>query len=132
MNDVTLVGTAFGVEVRYSQSGMAIAKFNVSQYDGKDKDTQKPKYFSTQVVCFKELAEEVGNSIQDRDGIVVIGRRSQESWDDRETGKKRYKDVVIAEVIAKNIKQFGKKSDDGNLDVNSFGKDVFPDEEIPF
>lgn len=138
MNTVTLIGTAFSVEVKYGNSGVAVAKLNISEYDGKEKGTDKAKYFSTQVVCFKELAELVGNSIQDKDSIVVVGRRSQESWEDKETGKKRYKNIVIADTVAKNIKQFA-NSGNGNVnqpakggyDVSSFGADV-DDSDIPF
>jgi single-stranded DNA-binding protein len=106
--EVTLVGTVFNLEISYSQNGVAIGKFNLSEYDGKDKRTDTAKYMSTKVVCFKELAEEAGNTLQDKDNVIVVGRRSQETWDDKETGKKRYKNIVIADEVAKNIRQFGK------------------------
>lgn len=132
MNTVTLVGSTWDVDVRYTNSGMAIAKFNVSEYDGKDKETQKAKYFNTEVVCFKELAEEAGNSLERGDSVVVVGRRSQESWDDKDTGKKRYKHIVIAETIAKNIHQFKKQQPKQDSGADQFGKEVFPEEAIPF
>ena len=126
----TIKGRAWEPEIRYSQSGNCIANVSVSVYDGKDQDG-KAKYFSVSVKAFKELAESVGNEIRKGDNIIAIGRLSGESWQDKD-GNKKSKIVLIADDIAKSIRQFVKKQDDGNIDINSFGKDVFPEEEVPF
>lgn len=124
--DITLIGTVYSPEINYTASGVAVAKFNLSEYDGKDKRTDKAKYMSTQVVCFKELAEEVGNALQDKDNVIVVGRRSQESWEDKETGKKRYKNIVIADSVGKNIIQFGKR----NSGAEQFGNETFNENDF--
>lgn len=138
-NSLTLDGTAFNVECRYSNSGTCILTFNLSYYDGKDKDG-KAKYGSIQVKLFKELAENAGFVIKDRSHVLVTGRLSQDKWDDKE-GKKQYRTVLMASDIGESISRFSQQQGSGQPAArqgqtpsggsSSFGENV-PDEEIPF
>lgn len=127
---VTVKGKAWEPEIRYSQAGNCIANVSVSVYDGKDQEG-KAKYYSVTVKAFKELAESVGNEIQKGDNIIAVGRLSGESWQDKD-GNKKSKLVLIAEDIGKNIRFNKQAGNSGNVDINSFGSEVFPDEQIPF
>jgi single stranded DNA-binding protein len=127
MNHTTVSGKAWEPDVRYTQSGMCVANVSLSIYDGKDKETQKAKYFNIKVIAFKELAESVGNEILQGDRIQVTGRLSEESW--QKDGETKRRTTLIAESISKEIGQ--KKQQTSNaVDFRQFGSDVT--EEIPF
>lgn len=135
MNSVTLGGKCWEPVVKTAQSGMIIFEVSMSVYDGKDRDG-KPKYFNITVKAFKDVAEAAGDSSIDKGSqILVTGRLSQETWDDKQTGKKQYKTVLIADVIARDTRQFAKSKGDAapaSDPAGQFGQDVAPDDEIPF
>lgn len=127
MNSVTISGKAWEPDVRYTQSGMCVANVNMTVYDGKDRETQKAKYFNVKVIAFKELAESVGNEILQGDRIQVTGRLSEESW--KKDGETKRRTTLIADSIAKEIGQ--KKQQQGNMvDFGQFGRDVT--DEVPY
>lgn len=129
MNNITISGKAWTPEVKCTQSGMYITEVSVSVYDGKDKDTQKAKYFSVKVKAFKELAENIGNQIAQGDNVVATGRLTEEKWDKDGVTHRRL--VLIADSIGKEISRFGGQADNSG-GASSFGSTVFPDEEVPF
>ena len=132
MNQITVTGSAWRPEIKVAKSGMMIFSVGLGVYDGKDRDG-KAKYFTLQCKAFSEVAEAAGNAIAERDNIIVTGRLSQETWDDKETGRKQYKTILIADCIAKDSKQFApKRTADPADPASQFGRDVNPDDEIPF
>ncbi|MBP2638970.1 MAG: ssbA [Firmicutes bacterium] len=86
MNKATISGKAWEPETRYSDSGTCITQVSVSVYDGKDKDG-KNQYFSILVKAFKELAEQIGNSIVKGDNVIAAGRLKLEKWDSQDGQK---------------------------------------------
>jgi len=140
MNTLTISGKCWEPTTKYTPSGMCITEFSVSVYDGKDKDTQKSKYFNVNCKAFKDLAENIANSINKGDELLVAGRMTVETWE--KDGTKHYKNVLIIDEIGKTISRFagqGATKDKpmgsnmaGGYDVSSFGTEVFPEEEIPF
>ena len=138
-NQITVSGKSWDVEIKYTQSGMCVAVFSVSVYKGKNKGTQKSEYFNVNCKAFGQLAENIGNSVQKQDEVIVVGRQDVETWDNKETGKKNYKNVLIVDEIGKLISKFaGQGSNNGaapakyGYDVSYFGTEVFPEEQIPF
>ena len=127
MNEIALKGTCWRPTVKAAQSGMLIFECGLSMYDGKDRDG-KTKYSNLTVKAFKDTAEAAGNALQEKENIVVVGRLTQETWNDKETGKKQYKTVLIADTIAKDCKQFSKT----DAAAAFGGHDVAPDDEIPY
>jgi len=130
MNKVILVGRlAADPEVRYTQSGKAVASFNlaVNRFSAKD----HPEADFIPIVAWEKLAETVGNNLTKGQRVLVDGRLQIRSYEATDGQKRR-----VAEVVAQSIEFLEKKKqpsqDNGNLTVDSFGKDVFPDEEIPF
>ena len=51
------------------------------------------------VVCFKDQAEFAEKYLKKGKSVRVIGELDVRSWDDRETGKKRYKTEIVADKI---------------------------------
>jgi len=132
MNKVILVGRlAQDPEVRYTQSGKAVASFNlaVNRYAGQGQNSVD----FIPIVAWEKLAETCGNNLNKGQRVLVDGRLQIRSYETNDGQKRR-----IAEVVAQSIEFLERRQaltpsgDAENIDVNSFGKDVFPDEEIPF
>ncbi|WP_094603442.1 Single-stranded DNA-binding protein [Sporomusa silvacetica DSM 10669] len=128
MNKVILVGRlAQDPEVRYTQSGKAVASFNlaVNRFGGQNNADFIP------IVAWEKLAESAGNNIGKGSKVLVDGRLQIRSYEANDGSKRR-----VAEVVAQSIEYLDRKQqaseNGGDLTVDSFGKDVFPDEEIPF
>lgn len=131
MNKVILVGRlAQDPEVRYTQSGKAVASFSLAVNRFNSGQGQNNADFIP-IVAWERLAETCGNNLTKGQRILVDGRLQIRSYETNDGQKRR-----IAEVVAQSIEFLERKqspgTDAGNIDVNSFGKDVFPDEEIPF
>ena len=131
MNKVILVGRlAQDPEVRYTQSGKAVASFNLAVNRFSSGQGQNNADFIP-IVAWEKLAETCGNNLTKGQKVLVDGRLQIRSYETTDGQKRR-----IAEVVAQSIEFLERKQapsgDAGNIDINSFGKDVFPDEEIPF
>lgn len=138
MNKVILVGRlARDPEVRYTQSGKATASFSlaVNRFSSGQNNTAD----FIPIVAWEKLAEICGNNLIKGSQILVEGRMQVRNYEAQD-GTKRY----VTEVVAQNIEFLGSKqarpSDDHSAmpaapaagGANSFGSEVFPDEEIPF
>ena len=133
MNKVILVGRlAQDPEVRYTQSGKAVASFNLAVNRFSSGQGQNNADFIP-IVAWEKLAETCGNNLTKGQRVLVDGRLQIRSYEANDGQKRR-----VAEVVAQSIEFLERRQapassgDAGNIDVNSFGKDVFPDEEIPF
>ena len=123
MNKVILVGRLTqDPEVRYTQSGKAVASFNlaVNRYGQKDSADFIP------IVAWEKLAEVIGNNLKKGSQVLVEGRMQVRSYETQEGQKRR-----ITEVIVQNIEFLGSKKSNEST-PESFGDEVFPEEEIPF
>ncbi len=131
MNKVILVGRlARDPDVRYTQSGKATASFAlaVNRRAGQGKEQQAD---FIPIVAWEKLAEIAGNNLIKGSQILVEGRMQVRNYEDK-NGQKRY----VTEVIAQNIEFLGSKPSGEKSGMptgaESFGSEVFPDEEIPF
>ncbi len=135
-NQNTISGKCWEPTTKYTPNGMCITEFSVSVYDGKDKTTQKSKYFNVNCKAFKDLAENIANSINKGDELLIVGRNTVETWE--KDGVKHFKNVLIIDEIGKCISRFAGQGANttpakgSGYDVSSFGTEVFPEEEIPF
>ena len=95
MNQVHLVGTlAFDPRIKFFDSGKSKATALVAaQAPGR----QYPD--KVDVAAWDDQGQQLGDMKQG-DAVEIFGRITTESWDDRTTGKKVYKTVVIAESVA--------------------------------
>ncbi len=125
MNKVILVGRlAQDPEVRYTQSGKAVASFNlaVNRYGQKDSADFIP------IVAWEKLAEICGNNIRKGNQILVEGRLQIRPYETQDGQKRR-----VTEIVAQNIEFLGSKNkSEGETCASDFGSEVSQDEEIPF
>ena len=129
MNKAILVGRlAQDPEVRYTQSGKAVASFNlaVNRYGQKESADFIP------IVAWEKLAEIIGNNLKKGSQVLIEGRMQVRSYETQDGQKRR-----VTEVIVQNVEFLGSKKSDNdgsssNVSPESFGSEVFPEEEILF
>jgi single-strand DNA-binding protein len=132
MNKAILAGRlAKDPEIRYTQSGKAVASFPLAVNRPWVKDNNQPGADFIPIIAWNKLAEIVGNNLVKGSQIVVDGRMQVRSYDAQD-GSKRY----VTEVVANEIEFMGTKHQQeppagGASSANQFGPSV-PDEEIPF
>ena len=115
-NKVFLIGNlGRDPEVRETNGGMPVANFSLAtnrRWNDKDGNRQEKTEWHD-VVCFGRLAEIAGQYLAQGRQVHVEGRIQTRSWDDRETGEKRYR----TEVVCENFQILGKRPADPEPDV---------------
>jgi single-strand DNA-binding protein len=139
MNKVTLTGRLTrDPEIRYTQAGKAVASFTLAVDRFRSQAQAEKTADFIPIVAWDKLAELCGNYLTKGQKVLVEGRLQIRSYETND-GQKRW----VTEVIITDMEFLEKKSASQNYDpgrnpanessnINSFGKDVFPDEEIPF
>ena len=103
VNKVILVGhLGKDPEVKYTPSGTPVAKFTLATNERfKDKDgnwQDRTEWHS--LVAWQRTAEIIGEYCKKGSQIYVEGRLKTDSWDDKETGQKKYRtDIIVNELI---------------------------------
>lgn len=100
-NTVTVVGNVTrDPELRFAASGLAIASFGLA-WNRRRGDEEVVSFFA--VTCFRELAENVADSIKKGTRVVVYGTLAQDRWE-TDTGDKRSKVGIIADDVAPSLR----------------------------
>jgi single-strand DNA-binding protein len=111
VNRVILVGRlGKDPEIRSLPSGTSVTKFSLAT-DEKFTDKSGQKQERTEwhnVVAWGKLAEICGQYLRKGKLVYIDGSIRTESWDDKETGVKKYR----TEIIAKEMQMLEKKGDD--------------------
>ena len=101
-NTVTVVGNVTrDPELRFSQSGMAIAHFGVAWNRRRQDLEDETSFFD--VTCFRQLAENVAESIRKGGRVVVYGTLRQRSWE-TDQGDRRSKVEILADDVAPSLR----------------------------
>lgn len=103
---VTVVGNLTSdPELRYGASGTGWMSFTIANTQWKRNGDQWEEagtsFFDVKV--FKNLAENIAESLQKGDKVIVVGRIAQESWEDKKTGDKRSKFVISADAVGPDL-----------------------------
>ena len=93
-------------EIRYTRDGQANATFGLAvnrrwQARGSDEWEEATSFFD--VVCWRELAENVALSLVKGSRVVVCGRLEQHSWE-TENGERRSRVEVTAEDVGASLR----------------------------
>lgn len=100
-NKVILLGNLTrDPEVRYTPGGTAVASFAIAvnrRYKQGEETKDEVSYID--IVVFGKTAENCGQYLNKGDAILVEGRLQQRRWDDKDSGQKRSKVEVVAQVV---------------------------------
>ena len=105
-NNVTVVGNVTrDPELRFTPSGQANARIGVAvnrrwQDRNSGEWQEATSYFD--VICWRDLAENVSDSIKKGTRVIVTGRLEQRSWE--QDGNKRYAVEIIADEVAPSLR----------------------------
>ena len=138
-NNITICGNITkDPELRFTPGGNAVASFSIAvNRSVRDKNTNEwvdegAEFFN--IVTWFRLAENCAESLKKGDRVIVSGRLSQRSWEDKE-GQKKY----VTEIVANNVGvslEFASCDIRKNPKTESVGaKDDgidFTDDDIPF
>lgn len=104
-NTVTIVGNVTrDPELRYLTSGTGLAQFGVAvnrRYTRNGEQVEETSFFD--VVCWRDLADNVSESISKGDRVIVYGRLEQRSWETQD-GDKRSKVEIVADEVAPSLR----------------------------
>jgi len=102
LNKVMLIGNlGKDPELRYTTSGVAVATFSVATSESwKDQDgNMQERTEWHNIVAWRKLAEICGEWLKKGKKVYIEGRIQTRSYDDKNTGAKKY----ITEVVADNM-----------------------------
>ena len=127
MNTVQILGNLTrDPEVRYTQSGKAVATFNVAAsntFTSSDGDTKEQPAF-VNCVAWGKLGESIGN-LRKGNRVFVEGRLQTRSYETTD-GQKRYVTEVVANFVGTSLTNDDAAS--SNFDSFESGND----ENVPF
>ena len=99
MNLVILIGRLTkDVELRYTQSNIACANFDLAINNGKDKDGNERQADFIRCVLWDKKAENMAKYTKKGSQIAVEGAIKTDSYND-EQGNKRYRTYVLAKNV---------------------------------
>ena len=147
VNKVILVGNlGKDPEIKYTPSGTAVAKFSLAtneRYKDKAGEWQDRTEWHN-IVAWQRLAEIVGEYVKKGSKVYIEGRLQTSSWDDKESGQKKYR----TEIVARDMKMLDRRGDDEGGGGGSYGgasrgssssrggsappPEMGDDEEVPF
>lgn len=100
-NSVTLVGNLVeDPELRFTPSGVALAKLRLAvnrRWRDRNDEWQEDTSFFTGT-CWRDMAENVAESLTKGARIIVSGRLEQRSWENQEGEKRSVVELQIDEV----------------------------------
>jgi single-strand DNA-binding protein len=101
-NNITLVGNVTrDPELRYTASGQAMAKFGLAvnrRWQNRQTQAWEEATSFFDIVAWREMAENIGESVQKGARVVVTGRLEQRSWESQDGDKRSTVEVVADEV----------------------------------
>ena len=99
VNKVILVGNlGKDPEVKFTPSGVPVAKFSLAtneRYKDKAGEWQDRTEWHN-IVAWQRLAEIVGEYVKKGSKIYIEGRLQTSSWEDKQSGEKKYRTEVVA------------------------------------
>ena len=110
VNKVILVGNlGRDPEVRSTPSGQPVATFSIAtnrKWRDRDGNRQEQTEWHN-IVCWGRQAEVAGQYLTKGRQIFVEGRLQTRSWEDKQSGEKKYR----TEVICDNFQMLGQRGD---------------------
>jgi single-strand DNA-binding protein len=135
INKVILIGNlGSDPEVRYTQSGTAVASFNIATTEkrkGQDGQVQELTEWH-RIVAWQRLAEICGEYLSKGSKVYIEGRLQTRKWKDQD-GKDRY----TTEIVAREMKMLSPKGGEQHGGGHGGSGDSFPEpppmgDDVPF
>src|ERR1017187_2614484 len=139
VNAVFLLGNVGKTpEVKFTTSGTAVATFSLATTDRyKDKSGEyQDKVSWHNLKAFAKTAEIVEKYVDKGKQLYIRGKLDYQSWEDKETGQKKYKtEIIVDELVLLGSKGGDRDEyDQRRAGTDETGSQVQPvdDSDIPF
>lgn len=122
MNKVLLLGhIGKEISVRNTNSGMCVINASLATSERvKSNDQWEDKTEWHQLVAFKRTAEIFRDYVVKGSRILVEGKLQTSTWDDKETGQKRFKtEIIVNELTLLDGAQEGSSTKGSSTTMNS-------------
>jgi single-strand DNA-binding protein len=118
VNKVILLGTlGKDPELKYTPQGTAVAKWSMatnSSYKDKQSGEWKEQTEWHNIVAWQRTAEVAAEYLKKGRQVYIEGRLQTRSWDDKETGAKKYMtEIVVNEMVLVGGKRDGESGGEG-------------------
>ncbi len=124
-NKVLLMGNLTrNPELRYTSAGGAVCQFGLAinrRFTANGQEKSETCYVD--VIAWGRQGETIAQYMTKGSPIFVEGRLQFDQWDDKETGAKRSKLQVVAEVVQFLGGRGGER--DGNMEESSYGEETY-------
>jgi single-strand DNA-binding protein len=141
MQKVMLIGyLGRDVDLKYGASNTTIATFSVATTerwkDGNGDPKEHTEWFN--IKAFGRRAEIAGEFLKKGSRVYLDGRKRTESWEDKQSGEKKYRDFVYADKLEfLDSKGHGHGNGEsaasgGPQQVTACDQSAITDEDIPF
>ena len=138
-NSITITGNVTREpELRFTPAGAALCEFGVAWNLRKQNGDDEAMFFN--VTCWRSLAENVAESIDKGDRVIVTGRLNWRSWE-TDAGEKRQVVDIQAEEVGPSLQWASadvtrNERSDGGAPSSNQGQaapsSTFPTDEEPF
>jgi single-strand DNA-binding protein len=131
-NSVILIGNLTrDPEIRYTPNGTAVSDLSIA-INEKIKDKENTIFVD--VTVWDKQAENCCKYLAKGSGVLIDGRLAVDTWDDKQTGKKRTKLKVVASAVqfigGKETKKQGEETKEIETEVEP--ENNIEDDDIPF
>ena len=120
VNKVILVGNlGRDPEVKFTPQGTPVAKFSIAtseRYKDKEGNWQERTEWHN-IVLWQRLAEIAGEYLKKGSKVYIEGRLRTDSWDDKESGQKKYR----TEIVGNDLVLLGGRGEGGSGDDGGGG-----------
>lgn len=130
-NSVILIGNLTRVpEIRYTPNGTAVSDLSIA-INEKIKDKENTIFVD--VTVWDKQAENCCKYLAKGSGVLIEGRLAVDTWDDKQTGKKRTKLKVVANAVQFIGGKETKKQDEETKEIETEPEsENIEDDDIPF
>jgi single-strand DNA-binding protein len=135
LNKVMLIGNlGKDPELRYTSSGVAVATFSLATNESwKDQDgnTQERTEWHN-IVTWRKLAEICGEWLKKGKKVYIEGRIQTRSYDDKNTGTKKYITEIVADSMIMLDSRGGYDNGAGQVSEAPSVSGTKPEDDLPF
>ena len=101
-NNIVLVGNVTrDPELRFTQGGAAVCGFGIAWNQRSNQGEDRAHYFD--VSCWRDLAENVAESVAKGMRVVIYGRLDYRNWEGQ-NGEKRSAVQIVADEVSPSIR----------------------------
>lgn len=133
INKAILIGNlGADPEVRYTQSGTAVANFNIATTEVWVKDGNKEERTEWhRIVAFARLGEICGEYLSKGSKVYIEGRIQTRQWDDKD-GNKRYTTEIVAREMKMLSPRGAAEQSSGSYDEQPPVAEPIMGDDVPF